>query len=127
MTGLIWFVQLVHYPLFHYAARSDFHEFARQHQRRTTWIVLPLMTLELTTAIAIAVTTSGADVAERAYFGLACLILIWLSTAFLQVPLHDRLARGFDAATARALTRGNWLRTGLWTTRSMIAMELLAR
>ena len=52
MVGLIWFVQVVHYPLFAHVGRTQFPEYERLHNQFTTWIVGPVMLLELTTAMA---------------------------------------------------------------------------
>ena len=50
MTGLIWFVQLVHYPLFARVGVADFTAYEREHVRRTGLLVAPLMLLEALTA-----------------------------------------------------------------------------
>ena len=120
MTGLIWFVQLVHYPLFSLAARHSFTDFALQHQRRTTWVVAPLMVVEAVAAGLLLTRAPGA----LTWAGAGLLAIIWLSTAFLQVPQHRRLARGFDPAAARRLVGTNWLRTAAWTARAGIALAL---
>lgn len=125
MTGLIWFVQVVHYPLFRYARGATFADFAAAHQARTTWVVLPLMTLELVSAVALAAVPPPGGRAP-ALVGLALVIVIWLSTAFLQVPDHRRLSRGFDPGAAARLVRTNWIRTCAWTARSILALTLLA-
>ena len=39
MTGLIWFVQLVHYPLLAAVPPEAAIAVAVQHQRRTAWVV----------------------------------------------------------------------------------------
>ncbi|MGI9470789.1 MAG: hypothetical protein ACR2NZ_04615, partial [Rubripirellula sp.] len=49
--------------------------------------------------------------------GLVLIVLIWLSTAFLQVPCHQQLSNGFDEAAYRRLVSSNWIRTALWTAR----------
>ena len=121
MTGLIWFVQLVHYPLFPMAARPSFTEFARQHQRRTGWVVMPLMSVEAVTAGLLLLRAPG----PWTWAGAALLALVWLSTALLQVPQHRRLARGFDALAARRLVATNWLRTVAWTARAVVALALI--
>lgn len=125
MTGLIWFVQRVHYPLFSFAAKGDFHAFALHHQKRTTSVVLPLMILELGTGVALVLLASGLS-QRLAIAGLALLAMIWISTAAVQVPLHQRLAAGFDRRIARRLVRTNWTRTLAWTVRSGLALALLA-
>jgi sterol desaturase/sphingolipid hydroxylase (fatty acid hydroxylase superfamily) len=54
MVGLIWFVQVVHYPLFAAVpAGEPFAAYHRQHVRRTTWVVAPVMLVELVTAVAL--------------------------------------------------------------------------
>ncbi len=121
MTGLIWFVQLVHYPLFPLADRERFSDFAAQHQRRTSWVVGPLMATEAVTASLLLITHPEA----RTWIGLGLLALIWLSTLLLQIPLHRRLARRFAAADAARLVATNWLRTGAWTARAAIALMLM--
>jgi hypothetical protein len=125
MTGVIWFVQLVHYPLFRFAAIGNFSDFAASHRSRTTLLVAPLMSVELLTALALAYQAEEGT-RSLAILGLLLLIAIWLSTALIQVPLHRRLARGFDSGTARLLVQTNWSRTLGWSTRSVIALQLLA-
>ena len=121
MAGLIWFVQVVHYPLFRMASRPSFSEFARQHQRRTGWVVMPLMSVEAVTAVLLLLRAAG----SWTWTGAAILALIWLSTALLQVPQHRRLAQGFEAQAARRLVATNWLRTAAWTARAGIALALI--
>ena len=119
MTGVIWFVQVVHYPLFARTGPGGFADYEREHARRTGWIVGPAMTTELLLALALAARGGAA-----AWAGLAMLAVIWLSTALVQVPLHRRLRGGFDAAAHRRLVRTNWLRTAAWTLRAALALRL---
>ena len=121
MTGVIWFVQVVHYPLFARTGAAGFADYERDHARRTGWVVGPAMMLELLLALALAARGGMA-----AWAGLALLAVIWLSTALVQVPLHRRLQGGFDAAAHRRLVRTNWLRTAAWTLRAALALRLAA-
>lgn len=124
MCGVIWFVQVVHYPLFaHVPAGGDY---PRENQRRTAWVVIPPMLLEAVTALALAVRPPAAVGAAAAWIGLALVIALWLSTVAVQMPLHRRLDdEGHAADTVAALVRGNWLRTVLWTTRAALAIWML--
>lgn len=124
LTGLIWFVQLVHYPLFRFAAIDRFRDFAAAHQQRTSWVVMPLMLIELATALLL-VFTADPGARTLAIVGLVLLAVIWLSTALLQVPLHRRLSDGFDADAADRLVRTNWIRTVAWSARAVVALLLL--
>lgn len=127
MTGLIWFVQIVHYPLFALVGDERFAAYERQHQRRTTWIVGPAMSLETGSAIALVILTRGmGTAAAMSWIGAGLLAIIWCSTAMVQVPCHRRLARSFDASVASHLVRTNWLRTLGWSLRGVLAMILSA-
>jgi hypothetical protein len=123
MTGLIWFVQIVHYPLFASVGRADFAAYEREHTRRTTLVVGPVMLVEALAAIALL----AARPSPAAWSGLGLLAVIWISTAFLQVPQHNILGFGFDPAAHARLVQTNWLRTAAWTARALLALGLLRR
>lgn len=122
MAGLVWFVQLVHYPLFAGVGRDEFARYEAEHTRRTTWLVAPLMLAEAATALALL----AADPSALTIVGAALLGVVWLSTALVQVPLHGRLEGGFDVEAHRRLVRSNAVRTAAWTGRAAIALALLA-
>jgi len=126
LAGLIWFVQIVHYPLFSRVGTESFPAYHRDHSRLTTWIVLPAMVVELGTAIYLLGKSTPAD-RPLFGFGLALIGLIWGSTFLLQVPRHRELAAGFRKAAHRRLVRTNWIRTGAWTLRMLLVLFLLQR
>jgi hypothetical protein len=125
MVGLIWFVQIVHYPLFAQVGRDHFAQYEWLHQARTAQVVGPLMLTEAITATLLLLSDLTPAARNLAWIGMALLVVIWLSTAFLQVPLHRQLAAGYDSQSAARLVRSNWLRTIAWTLRGFIAMSLL--
>jgi hypothetical protein len=128
MCGLCWFVQVIHYPLFGLVGAQAFTRYEDEHVRRTTLIVAPLMLTELTTAallVALAEQGNSGVPKALAWIGAALLALVWISTFTVQVPLHGRLRRSFDARTLRSLVLTNWPRTLLWTARSAVAIWML--
>lgn len=122
MVGLIWFVQVVHYPLMSSVGAAQFAAYEARHTRRTTWIVAPTMLVELGTALAMVLRPPASVAAISVWAGFALLGVIWLSTATLQVPAHRRLERGFDAAVHRRLVATNWIRTACWTARGLLVL-----
>lgn len=125
MAGLIWFVQIVHYPLFASVSRSHFADYERLNLQRTTRVVAPLMLIEALTATLIVLGDLTPSDRITAWIGLALVLLIWLSTVLVQVPLHRRLAEGYDAGAIAYLVRSNWVRTVAWTLRGIVALRLL--
>ncbi len=129
MAGLCWCVQMVHYPLLEHVARTragDIGQVASRHASGITWIVAPAMLIEATTAVLLLTIASVDSVV--AMVGAAGLVLVWISTFAVQVPLHGRLQRaGADAPeAARLLVVTNWVRTLAWTFRGVLALLLLA-
>ena len=125
MCGVIWFVQLVHYPLFSTVGRSGFVAYQLQHVRRTGWVVGPAMLLEASAALALCVSFTSDLSPALLWMGLGLLALVWLSTFAWQVPCHNALLKGFDPERHAWLVRSNWLRTVLWTVRACLALYLL--
>jgi uncharacterized membrane protein len=126
MTGLIWFVQVVHYPLFAAVGKEGFQAYEIAHSRLTTFVVAPVMLVELLSGIALLFDTGNAP-RWAALVGLALLGAIWVSTALVQVPAHTALAAGFDGEVQRRLVATNWLRTAAWSLRAALLMWLLYR
>jgi peroxiredoxin Q/BCP len=125
MIGLIWFVQMVHYPLFANVGIPDFPSYEQRHTALTTWVVAPPMLIEGATAILL-IWFRPAEVAPWALWtGLALLGVIWLSTAVIQVPCHEVLSKGFDAVVHQRLVSTNWLRTGAWSLRGVLVLWMV--
>lgn len=124
MTGLIWFVQVVHYPLLAAVDAQGFGPYHREHLRRTTFVVGPVMLIEAATAAWIA----RADLTTPflAWLGIALLAIVWAATFWLSVPRHNQLAAGFDAAAHASLVATNWIRSVGWTARSVSSLVMAA-
>lgn len=127
MVGLIWMVQVVHYPLFDRVGEAQFARYEADHARRITPIVGLPMLLELVTAGSLAFQTLPGFPRWASLLGLALVVSIWLSTALIQVPCHAKLERGFDAEIHRWLVASNWIRTLLWSVRGVLMSYFAAR
>jgi uncharacterized membrane protein len=123
MTGLIWFVQIVHYPLFASVGHAGYRRYQALHVERTSRVVVPVMLVELVTAVAAVWARPRYPSATSAWLGLALLAVVWITTFAVQVPAHGRLADGFNEATHRRLVSGNWIRTAAWSARALLLLE----
>jgi len=126
MCGVIWFVQLVHYPLIRDYDRTAFPAVMLAHQARTFRVVFPAMITELITTLALLNWTPGGVPMWMPWVG-AVLVGVWgFSTVLVQVPAHERLAAGgFDANLHRRLVISNWLRTAAWSARGVLCFAML--
>lgn len=126
MVGLIWLIQIVHYPLMAMVGRDEFHQYELAHTRLITWIVAPLMLAEVATAGLMVWYRSELIAPAPVWTGIALLAVIWIATAMIQVPQHKKLIASFDPATHRRLVTGNWIRTIAWTARGGCVLWMLA-
>lgn len=125
MVGLIWFVQIVHYPLFAAVGTEDFVAYEHAHTARTAWVVGPIMAVEGLAALAIVATADEDLGLVLPLVGLALLALVQASTVLLQVPAHRALSERADPATMHHLVATNWIRTVGWSARAAVAMAML--
>ena len=125
MAGIIWFVQIVHYPLFAMVDAPSFPAYERRHQHLTTCVVGPLMIVEMATGVLLLWTRPAGVPWTLAAAGVVLLAIIWISTWQVQVPQHRALARAFTAEVQRNLVRHNWWRTIAWSLRTAVVLAML--
>lgn len=125
MTGLIWFVQIVHYPLLAQFGSSQSVDVALEHQRRTSWVVGAPMAIEGVTTLILLVNTPEGMSAFLPWTGAVLLAVALGSTVFLSVPLHSRMATSHSDAVGRKLVITNWPRTIAWTSRGALGIVML--
>ena len=125
MTGLIWFVQVVHYPLFDRVDQGDFLRYHADHSRLTTFVVFLPMVFELLSSLVLLARRPVGIPTSLLWLGAAAAVGSWLSTAFLQVPLHGRLGSGFDPIVHSRLVLTNWMRCVTWTGHSIVCLLIV--
>jgi len=122
MTGVIWVIQLVHYPSFHYVNMVVYTKFQKFHMSRISFVVMPAMIIEIATAMLLLVFSSSLVYVTN----MILLILIWLSTAFLSVPCHTRLEKAYSFDDVDKLVKTNWPRTLLWSLRLFMLLYVVS-
>ena len=126
MFGVIWVIQLVHYPILAGIDEGAFAKWHEFHSNRITYIVGPLMVGELALAGWLAV--QRADV-----YGVGLLLVtiaVWVATFVLSVPIHNRLGPSSSLqrlAVEEQLSKlvlTNWVRTALYSTKLLLLIAL---
>ena len=118
MVGVIWIIQLVHYPSFHFIELNQYTTFQRFHMSRISYVVIPAMLTELFTLIPIIISMDQVDPIILA--SALLLIVIWLMTAVFFSGVHQKLTLGYDQVVVEKLVKLNWGRTLLWTLRLLL-------
>ena len=125
MTGVIWIIQILHYPLLNMVGREHFSAYEAAHTNLITIVVAPVMLLELGLTAWIFFAPPASVPASLNWLNAILLAIIWFSTVFLQVPQHSILSNGFDQNAYRFLVNSNWIRTVAWSARAVIASVMV--
>jgi hypothetical protein len=126
MTGLIWLVQLVHYPTYRFIEEKEFAKFQKFHVRTITFIVGPVMMLELfsiSLLLGIGLLTSEETLMIKIteiWIQFILTFVIWISTVIFSIPLHHLLEQKKDLTIIRRLVLTNWPRTIFWSIKSVL-------
>jgi uncharacterized membrane protein len=129
LAGLIWVIQIVHYPMLAELDPQHAASACARHANAITPIVAPAMLIELATAVLIlppvGLVQSAAGLVPWVWISFALIVVVWISTFVVQVPLHTRLQRQtsgtIDLDGVRLLVRTNWVRTICWSARALLA------
>lgn len=125
MSGVIWIIQVLHYPLFNMVGRENFGAYEIAHSNLISLIVAPVMLLELGFTAWIFFVPPVSVPSSLNWLNTILLAIIWLSTAFLQVPQHSILSSGFNEKAYRILVNSNWIRTVAWSAKAVIASVMV--
>ena len=120
MVGVIWVIQLVHYPSFYFVNKKDYEQFQDFHMKRITYIVMPTMLIELLTGVYLILSGLG----EKITFVISMILLglIWLQTVIFFSRIHQKLTLGYQKSLVDSLVKINWARTIMWSGRLVILL-----
>jgi hypothetical protein len=126
LCGLIWTIQLVHYPSFLDVGSDEYLIYQRNHMKNISILVGPLMLLELVFGIYLQLQQWQTPIHWSVHIASLLLVVVWLITFIVSSPLHGRLIQGgFDKLAIQKLIDTNWIRTLAWTGRFLIFFFLL--
>tara|TARA_B000000475_G_scaffold175383_1_gene141059 strand:- start:2 stop:427 length:426 start_codon:yes stop_codon:yes gene_type:complete len=115
MVAIIWMVQILHYPSFLFVDKQQYTEFQQFHMKKISYIIVPIMLLELFSGFGILFYIEKAQLSL--YASLILLVLIWVITGLFFTKYHTELSKKYNRNTILRLIRFNWIRTVLWTIR----------
>ena len=120
---LIWLVQIIIYPSFERIPAVEFVQHHRWYVKRIGSIVGPMMIVE---AVGLVYWLYWDQYSPSSLIAASLVLVIWLSTFILQVPLHNRLARKKNEAVIRHLVNSNWIRTIAWSVKAAVVSVAIA-
>ncbi len=126
LAGLSWTVAIVTYPGFASSSSGDWPKVHEFHSRRIAFAVGPMWAIEAISCgwwlLRAPSGTLGLAITASASAALtAALTVLWA------VPIHQRLASGYDEHLARSLRWAHALRTAAWTVSAVAATVALGQ
>lgn len=125
MVGVIWFVQVVHYPLLGTIGADRAPEVGSRHQSLTAYVVGPPMAVEGVTTLVLLVAAPDGVAAALPWLAAVLLAVALGATVTLSVPRHRRMLDAPGPDIGVGLVATNWVRTAAWTGRGVLLVVML--
>lgn len=129
MVGILWMVQVVHYPLFREVGDAAYPTYQSAHISQIGPLLLLPWGIEALTVLVLVLVPDPRLGRHLPLVGAWLFAAIVVVTVVWAAPIHGLLADagGFDAALHGDLLRWNMVRTVLWTARGAVAVALVWR
>lgn len=125
LLGIVWLVQLINYPLFKLIPESLFRDYHALHINRSQWLIAPLMLVEMLTGAYLLIW----PLLDANYYLYVCnfvlILLVWLETFFLQIPIHKTLQKQHSQTKIDRLINMGWVRTITWSLHGIVLILIL--
>ena len=121
LLAIIYQTQLITYPTFLEISPNKFNKYHKNYVNVITYLVAPFMFIELSTLVVIIYNNKGFLLIKS----LLTLIVIWLVTFIVMVPIHNNISKKYESSQIRRLINYNWIRTVLWTLKFIVVFYIL--
>ena len=120
LVSLVFMTQFITYPTFLHIDKDKFSEYHRKYVNNISFIVAPVMLIELLTLLLIAYFSSEFLIIKSLFL----LLVIWLTTFFIMIPSHNKISKTFNKKEINRLINYNWVRTILWSFKLLLIIFL---
>jgi len=124
MVGVIWTVQLVHYPLMSLVGSERFVSYEAAHAPRMAAVVIAPWSVQGVSVAGLLMSVPPGVAPSLVWAAAVAAVVPVLVTVVASVPAHARLTSGFDVDVHRRLVATNWIRTAGWTVGGAIAVAI---
>jgi heme exporter protein D len=125
LAGMIWTIQIVHYPLFALVGDDRFPAYEAAHSARITGVIVLPWAVQGVTTLALLLAPPQGLPRPLIWVAAVLAVLPVVVTVVASVPAHTALADGFDAGAHARLVTTNWVRTVAWTAHGGVAVGML--
>ena len=126
VTAILWFMQIVHYPLLPYVDAGKWTQFSEKRRMFTTMVIYPLMAFEALTGIALILIATQSKTYGLLATSIVLLIALLIYTLAYLNPQFKKINSPDDVANQQRFLKLHWVRTIGWTIRVMLFVLILA-
>ena len=127
LVGLIWTIQVVHYPSFDSIDRVGYTDFQDRHMQAMGRLIGFPWLVEGLCVLALFIFAPDNTTRVLAAVGGLLEVVVIAVTITKSIPAHEALQNGYAADAHRMLVDTNWWRTVAWSLRGVIALVILLR
>ncbi len=120
LVGVILMTQILSYPLLLKLGISNFYNYYNSYTKRISFIVIPLMIFEVLLSIILNIILNNFYL----FASNILLFVVWGSTFFIQVPIHNKLSSNHSYVLINKLIYTNWIRTMAWICKLITLIKL---
>ena len=120
LVGVILMTQILSYPLLLKLGIGNFYNYYNSYTKRISFIVIPLMIFEVLLSIILNIILNNFYL----FASNILLFVVWGSTFFIQVPIHNKLSSNHSYVLINKLIYTNWIRTIAWFCKLIILIKL---
>ena len=120
LVGVILMTQILSYPLLLKLGIGNFYNYYNSYTKRISFIVIPLMIFEVLLSIILNIILNNFYL----FASNILLFVVWGSTFFIQVPIHNKLSSNHSYVLINKLIYTNWIRTIAWICKLIILIKL---
>jgi len=125
IAGILWFVQLVHYPLFNEIPAKNFINYGYYHSRKVSGIIKPLFIVDFTTLILLLILLGSNLSTNLMIVNVTIFIITIVLTQIIFIPIHQKLSKSPNSQTISQLIRLNWIRTLIWSLKVVFMLIII--
>jgi len=120
VTGVVWFMQVVHYPLLTYTNPDKWTEFNEKRRMYTMMLTYPLMAFEALTGFTLILLATQSPSYPYLAVSLGILLALLIYTFMYLNPLLKKMTGPADEISHKKFIKLHWVRTIGWSLRLLL-------
>lgn len=125
VTAILWFMQVVHYPLFAFVDKTRWSEFTERKRRQTMMILYPLMAFEALTGITLILMASQSATYIFLALEVGLLAVLHIYNFMYFNALVKKITGPEDSLNHQRCVKMHWIRTAGWSLRLVLLIFII--